>query len=223
MIKEVYSQSIQVLAKKPFRLWGISLLGGLLSFLATVLCGWSIPILGICVTLLLSTSLSMVYYHGLKGDEVYAVQLFDCFKDWQTIKRVLAGMGWMALWIFLWALIPIVGIVFAIIKTYSYRLVPYILMYEPEVAPTDAIKVSAERTQGNKGKMFWADVLPFVAYCVVAIVLSLFGMIPAIGILFRLVYVLVVIAVCILMPLFLGLVQAAFYEKLTNKQAPVEA
>ena len=41
--------------------------------------------------------------------------------DLATIKRVLCGMGWMMLWIFLWSLIPIVGIVFGIIRTYEYR------------------------------------------------------------------------------------------------------
>ena len=41
--------------------------------------------------------------------------LFDCFRDWQTIKRVLAGMGWMILWIFLWSLIPIALIVFLLL------------------------------------------------------------------------------------------------------------
>ena len=218
MIKEVYSRSLKVLAKKPIRLWGISLLGCFLSLVASALCGFAVPILGIAVTLLLGVSLDMVYLHGLRGDEVYAVQLFDCFKDWQTIKRVLAGMGWMILWIFLWALIPIVGIIFAIIKAYSYRLVPYILVHEPDVAPTEAIKVSTARTQGNKGKMFWSEVLPYLAIFAVSLVLGLFGKIPYVGVLFTIIQVLFTIVVAILMPLFLGLVKAAFYEKLSCKE-----
>ena len=106
---------------------------------------------------------------------------------------MLCGMGWMMLWLFLWSLIPIVGWIFAIIRAYAWRLTPYILVQEPDVAPTQAIKVSAQRTRGFKGKMFWADVLPFVALCVVSIVLTLLGLIPYIGVLFKIILVIVAI------------------------------
>ena len=134
------------------------------------------------------------------------MQIFDCFKDWKTIKRVLCGMGWQALWIFLWALIPIVGPIFAIIRSYEYRLTPYILVQEPDIAPTE----------GFKGSMFLADFLFAIAYSVVSLVLLLFGLIPYIGILFGLVGFVVSIAYALLGPLFLGLVQAAYYEEIAN-------
>ena len=101
----------------------------------------------------------MIYLSGYRGENVQVVQLFSCFKDWQTAKRVILGMGWMALWIFLWALIPIVGPIFAIIRSYQYRLTPYILITEPEVSITDAIKESTKRTEGYKLKMWLAEVL----------------------------------------------------------------
>lgn len=215
MLKIIYTRALKVLMKKPLALWGISLLNVLLISLVSTLCG-ALPILAIAITLLLNTSMTMVYLHGYRGDEVKAVQLFDSCKDWATVKRVLGGMGWMTLWIFLWGLIPVVGPVFAIIRTYEYRLVPYILVTEPDVAPTEAIKVSKERTNGYRAKMFWADILVSVAILVVCLVLGLLSSIEYVGPLFTFVLVVFAIAAGALSPLFLGLVQAAFYEEIQN-------
>ena len=85
----------------------------------------------------------------------------DC--NWQFF-RILGGMAWMQLWIFLWSLIPIVGIVFGIIRMYEYRFVPYILMTRDDVKPADAIKISKQETMGYKGKMFGADILLGAVY-----------------------------------------------------------
>lgn len=222
LIKTIYLRAVAVLAKKPFVLWGISLLSGVLSTVFSVLCG-IVPGLSLCISLLLSTSMTMIFLRGYRGEEVKAVQLFECFKDWKTIKRVLCGMGWMLLWIFLWSLIPVVGIIFAVIRAYRYRLTPYILVYEPDVSITDAIKVSAQRTQGYKAKMFGADVLVYAAYFVAVLVLTLLAMIPYIGILFSLVLFVLNVVFFLFVGLFLGLVQAAFYEEISASTAPVAA
>lgn len=220
MLKIIYNRALKVLLKKPLALWGISLLNVLLVSVLTGLCG-ALPILGIAISLLLNTSMTMVYLHGYRGEEVKAVQLFDSCKDWATVKRVLGGMSWMTLWVFLWGLIPIAGPIFAIIRTYEYRLVPYILVTEPDVAPTEAVKVSKERTNGYKGKMFLAELLTYVAIFVVTLVLGLLCAIPYIGVLFGIITFVFAIAVAALTPLFLGLVQAAFYEEITNPTIPV--
>ena len=55
MIKEVFGRALSVLAKKPIRLWGISLLGGVLSGVFAFL--FSIPLgLSIMIAMLLETS-----------------------------------------------------------------------------------------------------------------------------------------------------------------------
>ena len=226
MIKEVFGRALAVLAKKPIRLWGICLLGGLLGFVAGVL--FSVPLgLSLMIAMLLETGMAMVYLHGIRGEEVKAVQLFDCFRDWGVIKRVLAGRGWRALWVFLWCLIPIVGPIFAIIKSYTWYLVPYILAQEPDVAPTEALAVSKQRTDGKKWQIFGAEILPGLAVCVAVLILSLFGQIPYVGILFKIIMVLLYIAALLFLPLFQGLVSAAIYEKLTGiapaEEAPAEA
>lgn len=214
-IKTIYSRAFAVLRKKPFLLWGISLLAMLLSALSVPLLG-VIPAASIAVSMLLQTAMTLIYLRGYRGEEIAVTQLFDTFKDWKTVKRVLCGMGWASLWIFLWSLIPVAGIVFGIIRTYEYRLTPYILMHEPDVPITEAIKVSREKTRGYKARMFGADALYVVVIAAAEILLALLATIRYIGVLFGILSVVFTIAASLFGPLFLGLVQAAFYEEITH-------
>ena len=97
MIKTIYSRALSVLMKKPLKLWGISLLSIFLCSVFTYLCGVAIPGLALAISVLMTTSMTMIYLSGYRGENVQTVQLFSCFKDWQTIKRVVLGMGWMIL------------------------------------------------------------------------------------------------------------------------------
>jgi len=223
MLMKIYSRALKVLMKKPLKLWGLSLLSVVLTSVLTGLCGVAIPGLALGVSMLMTVSMTMVYLHGYRGQEVKAVQLFACFKDWNTIKRVLCGMAWMALWVFLWGLIPIVGGIFALIRMYEYRLVPYILVTEPEISVTEAIKVSAEHTKGYKLQMWLADFVFAIIIFVAMFILGLLGTIPYIGVLFVLVAFVTAIVAIALSPLFLGLVQAAFYEEITNPETAAKA
>lgn len=216
MLMTIYGRAFKVLMKKPLKLWGISLLAIALSGVLSALCGVAIPVLGLGVAFLMSTSMTMIYLYGYRGQDVEVVQLFSCFKDWQTIKRVLLGLGWMLLWIFLWSLIPIVGPIFALVRTYEYRLTPYILVTEPEVSITDAIKVSSQRTNGYKLQMWLADFVYVLMFFVAVFVLGLLSGIPVLGVLFALALVVLYIGFIALAPLFTGLVQAAFYEEIAN-------
>ncbi len=215
MLMSIYKKAFAVLARKPLKLWGISLLSIVITSVLSVLFGATIGI-ALALNLLISTSMVMVYLHGYKGEDVKVVQLFDCFKDFATIKRVVCGMAWMALWIFLWGLIPIVGWIFVIIKSYAYRLTPYILVHEQNIPLTEAIKVSEQRTKGFKGKMFLADFVPYIFIFVAFLFLGVLSSIRFIGGLFALLTVLLALCVAAFTPLFFGLVQAAFYVEIEN-------
>lgn len=219
MVMKIYERAFKVLLKKPLKLWGISLLFSVLTGVLVSLCGVAIPVLGIAVTLLMGTSMLMIFLNGYRGEDVKVVDLFSCFKDWATIKRVVLGLAWMALWIFLWSLIPVVGFIFAIVRAYEYRLTPYILVMEPDISITEAIQVSKQRTEGFKLQMFLADIALGVALFVVALVLGLFSAIPYLGILFALALIVVLVAVALFGNLFMGLVQAAFYEEINKEGA----
>ncbi|MBR3641981.1 MAG: hypothetical protein IKN57_00590, partial [Parasporobacterium sp.] len=71
-------------------------------------------------------------------------------------------------------------------------------------------------TNGYKGKMFLTDLLICLCIFVPALVLGLLGLIPYVGIIFTIIYVLFMLVVAIFAPLFLGLVRAAWYEEITN-------
>ena len=217
MVTSIYKKAFAVLRQKPVTLWGISLLCGLLELLAFIGFG-AVPVGAFIVAWALEAGMAMIYLNsyrtGLKPKSTY---LFAAFKK-DRFWRVVGGLAWMELWIFLWALIPIVGIVFAVIRAYEYRFTPYILMTRDDVKATDAIKLSKQETMGYKGKMFWADMLIVLLYLAAALVLLIFSLIPFIGVLFRVVNTLLSIAFSLFAPLFLGIVQAAFYVE--TKSAP---
>ena len=217
MVKDLYQKSFSVLMKRPFRLWGLSLLAGVLLLAAQV--GFvGVPAVAFCAALLLDASMAMIYLNTYRtGLEPKTAYLFSAFRK-ERVWHVLGGMAWMYLWIFLWSLIPVVGIVFGVIRAYEYRFTPYILMTRDDVKATDAIKLSKQETMGYKGKMFWADMLIVLLYLAAALVLLIFSLIPFIGVLFRVVNTLLSIAFSLFAPLFLGIVQAAFYVE--TKSAP---
>ncbi|MBQ9909981.1 MAG: zinc ribbon domain-containing protein [Lachnospiraceae bacterium] len=216
MIKTIYSRAISVLLKKPIRLWGISLLYAALSGFIGIL-GGAVPLVTICLVTPIQIGMLLIYLRGYRGEEIRSTQLLDIFerKD-DTLKRVVIGTLWKDLWVFIWALIPIVGFVFAIIRSYQYRLTPYILANEPDVKPTDAYKISKERTQGYVGAMIGADLLPIGLLLAVTLVLGLFGRIRYIGVLFNIANFLIILVFVLFIGLFLGLVGAAFYEEICN-------
>lgn len=218
MISNLYQKTFSVLMKRPLRLWGITLLSSVL--LVVVHIGFiGIPAVGFCALLLLEASMSMIYLNSYRtGLEPKTAYLFAAFRK-DRIWRVLGGMAWMYLWIFLWSLIPIVGIVFGVIRAYEYAFVPYILMTRDDVKPTEALKVSKEETMGYKGKLFGADLLLEGVYLVAILLLSLLSRIPYVGIVFTILRVVLSVAFSVLAPLFLGILHAAFYVEIQNRRA----
>lgn len=218
MISNLYQKTFSVLMKRPLRLWGITLLSGVL--LMAVHVGFiGIPAVGFCAALLLEASMSMIYLNSYRtGLEPKTSYLLAAFRK-DRIWRVLGGMAWMYLWIFLWSLIPIVGIVFGVIRAYEYAFVPYILMTRDDVRPTEAIKVSKAETMGYKGKLFGADLLLEGVYFVVILLLSLLSRIPYVGIVFTILRIVLTVVFGVLAPLFLGILHAAFYVEIQNRRA----
>ena len=218
MVNTIYQKSFAALMKRPFRLWGISLLGALLCWLAGI--GFAgILAVGFVIAWAIDVSLAMIFLHTYQtGEEPHTADLFQTFRK-DRFLRVAGGMAWMSLWIFLWSLIPVVGIVFGVIRMYEYRFVPYILMTRDDVKPTDAIKISKQETMGYKGKMFGADILLGAVYLGAFLVFALLGEIPYLGVLFRILWVLIAIAYGLLAPLFSGIMQAAFYVEIQNRRA----
>ena len=208
MIKGIYSRTLYILGKLPFRLWGISLLGGLLSFIVSVL-GVNVPIISIPIVAAISAA---VYYSVYNGSEAESKTLLSPFTDFKTFAHTAGGMCWKDLCLFLWFLIPIAGPVIALIKSLSYAFTPYILLREKEISATDALKKSIEDTKGLRLNMFLAVIMPTIIYMFLSIILALLSLIPYVGILFIVINVLLSLIYGLFAPMFLGLLRAGFYE-----------
>lgn len=211
--RDLIFKALAVLKKKPIRLWGVSLMCELLTVLAAFL--GVLPIISIPIVFVLEAGMTAVYLAGYRGQEVNTDALFAGFP---RFFKVAGGMGWMALWVFIWGLIPVVGPVFAVIKAYSYRFVPYIIIQDPEISATEALRLSVKKTEGFKGKMFLADFLIAIACVVAVLLLTLLSRIPYAGVLFAIILVVLALFLLAGLPLLMGLVSAAGYEEIFVKE-----
>ena len=261
MFIEAYKKAFSILTKKPFRLWGLSLLVGVIEIFATL---WTFPFLSIvgeAFIMVVSVGMAKVYLDALDGKEVNSDQLFAGLKRfWQ----ILGGVAWKALWIFIWAaigvaggyvviaifaaigasfmllgetavaiisgigvflgsLVMIAGVVFAVIKSYSYAFVEYILITDETVSPTEALRRSVKETKGKVGQMFLADLLVSVAFSVVMGVLGGLAMIPYVGFIFGIVAVAAYVLYLLVIGIFRGLYMAAFYKMPAVPEKPKQA
>lgn len=209
MFLNSYKKALEVLTKKPFTLWGLSLMSGLLTAIAYLVLG-VIPALAVAVVYLLTSGMAKIYLDGLEEKSVCSDQLFAAFN--KNCFRIAGAMAWRTLWIIIWALIPVVGPIIAIIKSYSYRFVPYILVTNPDIKATEALKLSMKLTKGKKGQMFLADLCFGAGVFLVVFILTLFSVIPIIGILFMFVLFIVLFLLIAFSAVFQGLYQAYFFE-----------
>lgn len=68
--------------------------------------------------------------------------------------NVMGTMFLMSLKIFLWSLLLFIP---GIIKSYEYRMVPYILAEQPDISSSRALSISSEMMMGNKADAFVMD------------------------------------------------------------------
>lgn len=209
MIQFIYQKVFQVIKEKPVVLWGTSLLSLLLTLLAT---GFSVlPIIFLPIALVLQASMAVIYVKGYRREAFVSQDLFAGFSNF---LHVAGGMAWMGLWLLLWALIPVVGPVIVIIKSLSYSMTPYILMTQPEISATEALKVSMKMTKGYKGNMFLTYLVFGVALWIVFFLLAMLTAIEVLSMVFGFLLMLAGLIVVLFAPLFTGLLQAAFYDEI---------
>lgn len=213
MIINIYRDAWRTMMKRPVKLWGLSLLSVLLCSLIALF-GVNIPIVTIPVTAVITAGMSVMFLDGYRGREVSSEQLFDGFKNF---KHTAGGMCWKILWIFIWSLIPAAGIVLGIVKSIAYLFTPYILLEQPNISATEALRESIRRTKGIKGQIFVAVLLPVVAFALVFTVFALLAFIPVIGSFFATIDAIITIVYLLFIRLFLGLVTAGFYDIAKNR------
>ena len=99
MFLQAYQSALSILAKRPIRLWGLSLLSGVVCIFASVLTMPALSIVGAAFSMVVAAGMAKVYLDALDHKEINADQLFAGFKRFWP---VLGGLAWQALWIFIW-------------------------------------------------------------------------------------------------------------------------
>jgi uncharacterized membrane protein len=210
-IGDVFSKAFAFLFKKPILLWGISLLSVLMIYLVIVF--GVIPIITIPVTFVIQLGMMNVYLKAFRGQEISATQLFEGFGKGKFMRNA-GGMAWRQLWIIIWSMLFFIP---GIVKSYSYRMTPYIMIEDANIEATEALKKSMLLTKGYRGKMFLTDLI--IGICIGAAVFIpslLIGLLPILAIIFIPVF-LVIFA---LTPILMGIVEAIYYEKI-SKENPI--
>lgn len=95
--------------------------------------------------------------------EAQGFHLGDGFK--YNYLNVAKTMFFQSLWIFLWTLLFIIP---GVIKSYSYRLVPYIIAENPDMDTKEVLMRSEQLMRGNKWKSFIYD-LSFIGWYILNI------------------------------------------------------
>ncbi|MCF0131907.1 MAG: DUF975 family protein [Pseudobutyrivibrio sp.] len=131
----------------------IPTVGNGLYFIALVFVG---PIISASFTL-------QLYWTYHSGEAPKVSHLFEGFKG-HRYWHVIGGTWYMTLFIFLWSLLLFIP---GIIKSIAYSMTPYILMDQPEISATDALKKSMAMTKGYKWDIF-VFYLSFIGWLLLA-------------------------------------------------------
>jgi len=99
------------------------------------------------------------FFVHMNADERDIATLFSAFRKGSYIS-VVKTMILTDLFIFLWSLLFIIP---GIVKSYSYRMVPYILTENPNLHYKEALEISRDMTKGVKFDMFILD-LSFIGW-----------------------------------------------------------
>ena len=112
----------------------------------------------------------MNYMKKASTDEENANDVFRCFNQWEDLKRVALTGFWRDLIVFLYSLLFVIP---GIVKSYSYRFVPYLTEDEPDLDPQQILALSQEMTQGIKLDLFVLDLSFFLWYLLGAVTFNI--------------------------------------------------
>lgn len=80
--------------------------------------------------------------------------------------NVVKTMFLMNLYIFLWSLLFVIP---GVVKSYEYRMIPYLMAEYPDMAPDEAFRISREMMTGNKWEAFVLD-LSFLGWNLLSVI-----------------------------------------------------
>ena len=124
-------------------------------------------IVSILIRLFLYNPLQVGCYRFFrKNTENYPVRLGVIKQGFGNYGHTFVTLLLRDLFLFLWTLLFLIP---GIVKTYSYRLVPYIIKDNPELSASQVITRSRKLMDGYKGKAFLLD-LSFIGWLLLSII-----------------------------------------------------
>lgn len=119
-------------------------------------------VFGIIVSIIIGNALQVgekrFFIESFKGEAKIGT-LFTTFKNGEWLP-ITGKILLMDIYLFLWTLLFIIP---GIIKSYQYRMVPYILSENSDLSTSNAIKISREMTNNEKWEIFVLD-LSFIGW-----------------------------------------------------------
>lgn len=111
------------------------------------------------------------YIHAAQGEVTINVLSHGFNKS--TYFNLISVMLWRELLVFLWTLLLIIP---GIVKSYAYRMVPYILADNPQINFKRAVELSDKMTFGHKSEIFVLD-LSFIGWYILGLFACCIGVI----------------------------------------------
>lgn len=114
----------------------------------------------ICLRLLVFNPIEIGCRGFFARNSEYPVGIDEVKAGFRNYGRNVGAMFLRDLFLFLWGMLFLIP---AIIKRYSYRMVPYILADDPSIGAVEAITLSRKMMDGQKWKTFLLD-LSFIGW-----------------------------------------------------------
>lgn len=128
--------------------------------------GLVITIISLLIKIFLTNPLQVGCYHFFRNNvATTGATLNDLKEGFGDYGRVFITLFLRDLFLVLWSLLFFIP---GIVKSYSYRLVPYLLKDHPELSATEAITRSRQMMNGHKWQAFTLD-LSFIGWYLLGI------------------------------------------------------
>lgn len=104
------------------------------------------------------------YFMGIREEEKPVKTILSAYKSGK-LKSSVFTMFTMDIFIYLWSLLLLIP---GIVKSYEYRMIPYILSENPNISRKRAFEISKHMMNGNKWNVFELD-LSFIGWHILSI------------------------------------------------------
>lgn len=134
--------------------------------------GFVIIVIAVVLSVCVINPLKVGCLHFARNNADAPASLDDLGVGFKNYSPAVKTMFFTDLYIFLWSLLLIIP---GVVKSYSYRMVPYLIADHPELSTREILDLSRSMMQGNKWEAFVLD-LSFIGWNILtALTLGLVG------------------------------------------------